>query len=801
MPNLLTAWRGTLLRVLGAVSCAVLLCAPLVSSWAQDEAFLSESDGKKLQIIARSSLVIWIRATKEGNLYGDKEFTGDYVEEIYANAGGHHSRKRDSREAIEAQLKEAISGRFDEEVHRIAAKLIPPETTGHTANQLVADLYRDKELPQQLDQAKQEYLQKHAPGYFDRIREEAVRRQGSKLALEEAYPTQEEFEDLADADWRDDQVEELRAARAGEVSLALETQDIPLLEEVVGMRDEALSAGFAEAKEQHRLLLEAVNAALESPGCVSRERIESEARRAAAQQQEARRQQKPGGRIYDLPSSVERELPASAIRLERARWIEFIENGNVHLDATIGQTLQETIRQDLVGLNDYRTCLGKILPTLFSDYAARLVAAYGARVEEKDRDAFAARLKTMVADEKEVRDAIKLRLAAEVAPPLKQARAAIAQEQFEKHFPRVADGSWVATEHLLRKYHTETDGELRSPVDVSSLETCLQLPKVREKGLPYTEGELLPELRLLMTRACQRLLAEGRTAWNSQLALVEEPWRRLIRTELAKRRSEKSLEEWIAHYHQAVGEAWSDVRVVRIWRGVAQEDLPPNADVKYSRLFGNTKDRIEAIVKATYDDLKPPEQPDSTPEPQPEIVEATAPQVALQTTEGTGGADKDLDDESGEGGSQETPSKGGAIEGAPCLPCGARGPRPKDGATGQPLDIQLEWHGGKYTTEHEVCFGKSASPPRVATQRETVFDPGPLEYGTRYYWQVNELSEHGREDGLVWSFTTFSRPTQEAVAPPEPRPAPKPRRWPATLALLATALGLGGYWLYKRFAR
>jgi hypothetical protein len=54
-----------------------------------------------------------------------------------------------------------------------------------------------------------------------------------------------------------------------------------------------------------------------------------------------------------------------------------------------------------------------------------------------------------------------------------------------------------------------------------------------------------------------------------------------------------------------------------------------------------------------------------------------------------------------------------------------------------------------------VYFGTEATPALVASQAETGYDPGPLEYGTTYYWRVDTVKKDGTvQAGNVWSFTT-----------------------------------------------
>ncbi len=96
-------------------------------------------------------------------------------------------------------------------------------------------------------------------------------------------------------------------------------------------------------------------------------------------------------------------------------------------------------------------------------------------------------------------------------------------------------------------------------------------------------------------------------------------------------------------------------------------------------------------------------------------------------------------------------------------------PNPDDGVTDVPRDVVLSWSAGEYAVTHDVYFGTSFDDVNAAGrgnplgvllsegQAGTTFDPsGILDFGTTYYWRVDEVN--GAPDfaiykGLVWSFT------------------------------------------------
>ncbi len=86
---------------------------------------------------------------------------------------------------------------------------------------------------------------------------------------------------------------------------------------------------------------------------------------------------------------------------------------------------------------------------------------------------------------------------------------------------------------------------------------------------------------------------------------------------------------------------------------------------------------------------------------------------------------------------------------------GAFAPTPPNGAVGVPLDVVLSWSAGSRMASQDVYFGTEATPALVASQAETSYDPGLLEYGTTYFWRVDTVKKDGSvQAGKVWSFTT-----------------------------------------------
>jgi regulation of enolase protein 1 (concanavalin A-like superfamily) len=93
------------------------------------------------------------------------------------------------------------------------------------------------------------------------------------------------------------------------------------------------------------------------------------------------------------------------------------------------------------------------------------------------------------------------------------------------------------------------------------------------------------------------------------------------------------------------------------------------------------------------------------------------------------------------------------------VPVQAREPQPADGATGVSVAADLSWRPGREAQSHDVYFGADADAVMaetvpVVTQIEHNYTPSALEFGTIYYWKVDEVGENGTSEGNLWSFTT-----------------------------------------------
>ena len=92
------------------------------------------------------------------------------------------------------------------------------------------------------------------------------------------------------------------------------------------------------------------------------------------------------------------------------------------------------------------------------------------------------------------------------------------------------------------------------------------------------------------------------------------------------------------------------------------------------------------------------------------------------------------------------------------VPVRARAPEPADAAAGVSVDTDLNWRPGREAGSHQVYFAAdetavAAGTAAGATVTEHSYQPAALNFGTAYYWRVDEVNAV-TYPGAVWSFTT-----------------------------------------------
>ena len=113
----------------------------------------------------------------------------------------------------------------------------------------------------------------------------------------------------------------------------------------------------------------------------------------------------------------------------------------------------------------------------------------------------------------------------------------------------------------------------------------------------------------------------------------------------------------------------------------------------------------------------------------------------------------------------DTKNEGGTTSGEPwCFTTEATpvpkvtGPKPANTATDVDIFADLEWAAAPGATGYDVYIGTVPSPPLRETQSSSSrrYEPGRLDYGTKYYWRIDSKNEGGITRGDVWSFTTVA---------------------------------------------
>jgi hypothetical protein len=93
------------------------------------------------------------------------------------------------------------------------------------------------------------------------------------------------------------------------------------------------------------------------------------------------------------------------------------------------------------------------------------------------------------------------------------------------------------------------------------------------------------------------------------------------------------------------------------------------------------------------------------------------------------------------------------------IPVQAFAPQPATAATGVSVDASLNWRPGRQASSHKVFFGVdqaavAGGTVAAKTVTEHSYVPGSLNFGTTYYWKVDEVNTV-TYPGNLWSFSTL----------------------------------------------
>jgi hypothetical protein len=90
-------------------------------------------------------------------------------------------------------------------------------------------------------------------------------------------------------------------------------------------------------------------------------------------------------------------------------------------------------------------------------------------------------------------------------------------------------------------------------------------------------------------------------------------------------------------------------------------------------------------------------------------------------------------------------------------------PFPENNSISVDVKINLSWMGGDPDGDnvtYDIYFGESYPPPKVIEkQTSNVYNPGNLDFGITYYWQIVTWDDYlPFSKGPIWSFTTNFKP-------------------------------------------
>lgn len=100
------------------------------------------------------------------------------------------------------------------------------------------------------------------------------------------------------------------------------------------------------------------------------------------------------------------------------------------------------------------------------------------------------------------------------------------------------------------------------------------------------------------------------------------------------------------------------------------------------------------------------------------------------------------------------------------------GPSPSNQSTGVNIATNLNWVGGdpdqNDIVTYNVYFGTTSNPQMVVNnQSSTTYNPGTLNYNTKYYWKIIAWDDKGSwTEGPLWYFTTETQTPPQTNIPP-----------------------------------
>ena len=598
-----------------------------------------------------------------------------------------HHKISASKQIIESYVKMSFDASLDQKFEvvfqRLKSQTRALDLQESTLKKEVKAVYREV-----IDKQKSAYMSAHFDRIFQVSRQRAVEEQLSSL-LTSAYPKQEMVTDLDRANWTEASLAQLKQHVMGEIR----GRTPHLFEEnqiIVKDRATAILSKIRVQLDQQRSVLAAdIPLHLITKNQIAITLLDKLDQEIKKMQYDAQL----GEKIYAPFPSVLTSIDQQAQQTETEQFLQAVANTSFAFNEELMRTLISENLADNKTRDQSAQFLGQ---RVYSHQLIHVVNHYASRSPAVEANEFKQRLQIIIKSDRTIQERIKIEIinALKKSPEFKKIRNLIAQLQVKNHFVPIHEGSWVVPESSLEKMsHTPKHKRYGG---VESIEKALTLPHLNKRSMPYHRNTLLEETEDDLLTRIQKLLEEGKRAWDRQFDIVRAH-EDFIKKEWPKHRHTLadsvagSEDYWITQYTQAVEEKWRAERVQLLWRGVSTP--PPYMATKYSPLFPYMEKEIRRIVlsylnshKQTFappgegdkapspDTVKPVTQspaPSSSPEKQNTVVSnATTPTPTLPSPSakpGPGSGPNPQDGDTG-GGNQSVKSKEASNRGDEPIP-------------------------------------------------------------------------------------------------------------------------------------
>ena len=569
---------GNTKRLTVACCAALFIFAALwTRAWA-GESSADEAKRLSIRLAAAKAAEAAIREMESKEIQDAEE---QLLKLILGNTA-EHKMKADSMAILQKRYVAIVQGELEKTLEGICKQFNPGKDNWFDAKWLsdyVSSKYAEKR-----EKAIGGNHEKFYGDVFAAARAGAVHEQTTALA-KEVYPEAADVDALDRVQWKQDVRDELRSRLVDALTKKI---GAPLLEEVEVDAAAIAEAGIADAKNQVDMQRQVIRNASPSDNVLSREQLDEFLRTELQDKIAVTRNSRPGKKVYDPLQSVLAEIPAQAEAMEKEKFRIFLERREYEINP---DSLRLFITGDYERSRKFDDSAAAAYQHFQPAFVDESVATYGKRFkEEADRPAFQKRLEELITNDDACRNALRDGMTRCIDSALKEVRPKLAEEQLSRHFPMVVSRELQIAEPFLKNAVTTN-----APLTV---ESCLNIPSVSEKGTKADPSKLLEETEPLVVQKCGELVKEGKDAWNGQLNLLEDydaTMTDTIRSD-ARRKAAKSAESYIRDFTRAIEEQWKARRRAILW--AAANPTPPNADVKYADLFRNTRDRIEQLVKS-----------------------------------------------------------------------------------------------------------------------------------------------------------------------------------------------------------